>query len=488
LLALICFFRFARLVFGDGRALAATAILAFTPLVFYFSSSIQPEAILLLASYGALWAWVSYLRSRRWGALAAWALAMTVVLGIKPQNILLLVPMVVLAGDARRQGQWSWRGPALAFALALVVPVLWFWHGHHIYLQTHNSFGITTSGGADKFSIGLHLRTASWWFHVGRDLLVFVVLLPVLPFFFMGLVRAWREYRFLAVWTAIVLLSFILLAEAVVTMQYYDLPLAAPAALLVTLGLESAWQATRRRFVPSGWGGALALLAVVLLAVGLAGAVGLLGGLAAAPGLPLARALEARGVGPEEIRQMAHHLARRVSLALLAFGAILAVLTAWRWRANARQPGLAPLGAAGALVLLLVTAWPFATGYALRVLWRGEYAAQYEAGVRLRAFFAPRTLGVLGHQVYKRPHGYDPEPVIFYYANMRGWIVPEINYTEGRLDTLIGKGARFFATTHLSVLDRNPGFEAALERRGALLERTRDYALYRLGPPPPATP
>ena len=170
LLALFCFFGFARHVLGERRALFATAWLAFTPLVFYFSGSMQAESLLLLASYGALWAWVSHLRSGRPGRLAAWALAISVVLGIKPQNVLLPVPMLMLARGATGPGGGSWRGPALAFAAALVIPALWFWHGHPICLQTHNSFGIMTSGGADKFSIGLHLRTPRWWVNVGRDL------------------------------------------------------------------------------------------------------------------------------------------------------------------------------------------------------------------------------------------------------------------------------------------------------------------------------
>jgi 4-amino-4-deoxy-L-arabinose transferase-like glycosyltransferase len=483
-----CFFGFARHVVGPSRALLATAILTFTPLVFYFSMSIQPEGLLLLATYGALFAWVTWLERRSLGSLLAWGAAMTVTMGIKPQNLLLLVPMFMLARTGSVHPPVRWRAPALVLALAFVIPAAWFWHGHAIYLATHNSFGITTSGGADKFSILLRLSQPEWYRVMIRDLLSYTWLPPALPFVAIGMVRAWREpsRRFLLVWTALVLLSFVLLAEAVWTMNYYQVPLAAPTALLAALGLSAVWDQIRRPVAMRGMGGVAVLISIAAIVVGL---IGSYGGFddgihrQSGPGGLLGRALLAAGVQRDNLLPVALHASHSVFFSMVGWGVGLGLLMFAQWRRIGPPRPATAMRPLGALALALLAAWPMSAASGVRELWAPEYYPQYTAGVHLKALFPPRTLGVLGHQVYKRPHGYDPEPVIFFYSNMRGWIVPERDYRPSLLDSLVAQGARFFATTHLRELDRNPEFVEALARRGTLEERSLDYAIYRLNPP-----
>ncbi len=483
----LCFYYFARHAVSPRIALVATALLALSPLAFYFTSTVQPEGLLQLLAYGSLAAWVGYLRRPTTTRLALWALSLSLAAAIKPPVLLLGVPMILVARSEPAPRGGKWLRPALALALAMVIPASWFIHGHHIYLQTGNSFGVTTSGGADKFSIGLHLTGTTWYRHVARQIVALIVVIPALPFFAIGSMRAWGEkrLRFLVYWTATILLSFALLAEAVYTMEYYMLPLAGPAALLTALGLERAWSRLPVSMRPPGRIAALWLLAVVATLAGLAGTAGAWSGLArwaTAEGRPLQLLLARRGVQPDLLPQVAVHLTRTLSIALAVWSVAFGILL-WCVTRVSPRPGttLAPAWLVG-LAMAWVALWPVSLAAGIKQLYVPRYTQQYLMALKLREEFPPRTAGILGHEVYHRPHGFDPDPVTFFYANMHGWDIPNVDYRPGYLDTLIGRGARFFATSKLSLLEQNPGFVQALEAKGSVLERTPGYVIYEFPP------
>src|SRR5262249_1422697 len=110
----------------------------------------------------------------------------------------------------------------------------------------------------------------------------YLVVAPLVPFFVMGIVVGWKDpgLRFIVWWAILVLLSFMVLAEAVWGMNYYMLPLAAPAALLTARGLDRAWHALRRPAPGSRGEWLLVSLAVLTLVLGVAARLGALDPLA----------------------------------------------------------------------------------------------------------------------------------------------------------------------------------------------------------------
>ena len=483
-LAFYCFYRFSRLFVGDRVALLATALLATQPLVFYFTWSVQPESLLLLVSYGSLWAWASWLRQPRPLTLLVWALAVFVSLTIKPQTLLLTVVMYLLARREGGQAPQRWVWPAIALITVLALTALWFFYGHEIYLRTNNSFGITTGGGADKFSVGLHLGHLNWYAHVVRFTVFYIVAAPLVPFLAIGVVAAWKDpgLRFIVAWAIVVLLSFMILAEAVWVMNYYMLPLGAPAALLTALGLDRAWNVVRRPAARPGGEWLLAGLAVVALLLGGVARLGALDPIAPWLVRTLGNAKHAPLDASEADRLVlvSRNLFHTLALALMVWGVLIAFAAgaSRRWLAR-------PLSFNSALILLLLTATPLAAGESLRKQYTRTYQGQLRCGLEVAQLFPPRTLGVLGHQVYHRPTGYDPEPVIFWYSNTHGWIVPDIYYSGHTLDSLITRGAVYFATNHLEILYSHPDFVEELDKRGDVIARTGDYVIYRFHPVPP---
>src|SRR5262249_46659122 len=132
----------------------------------------------------------------------------------------------------------------------------------------------------------------------------------------------------------------------------------------------------------------------------------------------------------------------------------------------------------------VLPATSLAAAESLRKQYTRTYMGQLRCGLEVAQLFPPRTLGVLGHQVYHRPTAYDPEPVIFWHSNTHGWIVPDIYYSGHTLDSIVALEAVYFATCHMDTIYSHPDFVAELDKRGDVIARSPDYVIYLFHPAP----
>jgi len=102
--ACLVFARLARRLLPPWPALAATAFLAMSPIVFRYSRAFMPEATVLLAYVLAIERFLAFLDDDRWRTLLASAAALSLAVLVKPTSVhlgLVLVLLTVAKGRAR---------------------------------------------------------------------------------------------------------------------------------------------------------------------------------------------------------------------------------------------------------------------------------------------------------------------------------------------------------------------------------------------------
>ncbi|HXN40201.1 MAG TPA: glycosyltransferase family 39 protein, partial [Myxococcaceae bacterium] len=119
-----------------SAALLAACAFAFSPLVFYYGASLQPDLpSLSLALLALVFLERSLSRETRWGLYALSAGAMALAILIKLPAIVFGLPAVVLV-----LGRRTWRGALrwryLAYLPIAVLPgFFWYWHARHLQEQ-----------------------------------------------------------------------------------------------------------------------------------------------------------------------------------------------------------------------------------------------------------------------------------------------------------------------------------------------------------------
>ncbi|HLK10386.1 MAG TPA: glycosyltransferase family 39 protein [Candidatus Binatia bacterium] len=132
---LLLFAWLARMLLAPAGALVATAAVAVNPLLVYFATAIEPEA---LATLLALVAVVLLVRGR---LVAAGAVVAAAIL-VKPQAVYLLA---LLAWRAARGPR---RAGVVAALIAVVPPLLWYAWAHHLWATYGNSLGLSNEAHA----------------------------------------------------------------------------------------------------------------------------------------------------------------------------------------------------------------------------------------------------------------------------------------------------------------------------------------------------
>jgi 4-amino-4-deoxy-L-arabinose transferase-like glycosyltransferase len=276
---LVAFGRLAARLLPRRAALLATGALAFAPLLIRHSVTFMPESTLLAACCVALLAFVRWLERPSPGLGAALAAALAVAGLVKPTGLMvgLVVAGVLLVGHRhllRQPGTW-----AIA-AVALAGPVAWLVHAHGIYLDTGNTFGVLSFGGAGDTKFGdLQLwQTGEFWAGLGSISLPWAFGVVALPLWLLGVAVAAREryvHLLLVSVGAVAALAYLLLvgryAGGSQGIQYH-VPTLPFVALGVGVGAEAVWELAEDRW----WRHALVLrgtvvvLGIAYLVVGLA--------------------------------------------------------------------------------------------------------------------------------------------------------------------------------------------------------------------------
>jgi 4-amino-4-deoxy-L-arabinose transferase-like glycosyltransferase len=277
---------------GAGAGLAAAFLVAVSPSAVFFGRTFMPDSTMLFFWVLGVFAFVRHLRKtttddgtpRIQPTVWLWIGASAAALGClaKLPAVMMFAP-IVAAG-------WHWRGRMLVrdywLAAALVIPVLvtlaWYVHAERIFQQTGLTFGILLNPAKtypidiapgpwpqawSKFTRADMLLSSDFYLRIiGR--LYHVLLLP------WGLVGAlagiamlrWRDGRIVVdAWLAAMLLFVVVMGEANLAHEYYQLPLVPVCALYfggaVAPLFDGSWSLAQGRGLARG----AVLLATALL-------------------------------------------------------------------------------------------------------------------------------------------------------------------------------------------------------------------------------
>jgi hypothetical protein len=246
---------------GSAALLAASAF-AFSPLVYYYGASLQPDLpSLSLALLALVVLERSLSRETRWGLYFLSAGAMALAILIKLPAIVFGLPAAMLVLERR-----SWRGPHrwqyLAYLPIAVLPgLLWYWHARHLQEQ----FGI------DYFYLGPGIAelVAGWadpvfYRRIFLEQLFDVYAFPAISVLSLAALVHWRKR--MPGWVlgmAIAALAYFFLAGSTAAYHYYY---GLPAVPILCI-LAVAWtEEVASRWGPAvEWGVSLALVAMVAL-------------------------------------------------------------------------------------------------------------------------------------------------------------------------------------------------------------------------------
>jgi hypothetical protein len=152
------------------------------------STSIQPDALALLAFTVGFVAFVAYLEAPSRGRLAAWIAATAVAGLVKPTTLELGIAQGVLVllahrGALRRPGLW------IGWAVVLAAVALFLLHARSLYTAHGNTFGVL-SGGDSKLPALRMLTSPATWLGLARYSIVWGIGVPGVA---AALYLAWRR-------------------------------------------------------------------------------------------------------------------------------------------------------------------------------------------------------------------------------------------------------------------------------------------------------
>lgn len=236
----ILLFLFARRLYDERTALAATAFYSILPLSFYFSRSVQPDAMAALGSLaGVYFFWVWTAEDRIWSLLWS-AMGLAIAVLIKPTNLYLGLPLLYLC--VRRFSFAFLKKPSLwVYTAAVIVPaVLWY-----TYAKT-----LWDSYGSSLFRIfivaGLPSITDVLWLSLVKQLLLRLVFAFATPagliFLAAGvLLRRAARNHVLYWWAAGFGVSIVLAMRNHQGHDYYQLPIMFAIACWMAAGAVFLW-------------------------------------------------------------------------------------------------------------------------------------------------------------------------------------------------------------------------------------------------------
>ena len=121
---------------------------------------------------------------------------------------------------------------------------------------------------------------------------------------------------------------------------------------------------------------------------------------------------------------------------------------------------------------LLVTAVALLAGttWTLRHAYDNKRATEVALGAELNRLTPPGSLFVNPGAYTIHKGGYDYEPMVFYYAHRKGWVLTPEAFTPEGLERYRAQGAAYLATVHTATVARHPDFAGYLRRRFQVLK------------------
>ncbi len=244
-LALVLFL-YGRMRMGRGPAFGALIFALFSPLAWFFSRTYMQELAGWCFALLALWQWdraLDPVRPPSWRPLAGSSLCLAFALLCKLNTAVVLLPMAAVLWERRGRRRLFDRRLAFAAAMALLPPLFWYWHAHALFRQTGLTFGIL-GNGHDKFQTLTYLVQPEWWLEIASRVARNLITLPGLVLIAAGLPALTRDHGarpFLA-WGIAAVIFTLIVAEGSLDMEYYQLVLVVPAAVLFGLGASALWK------------------------------------------------------------------------------------------------------------------------------------------------------------------------------------------------------------------------------------------------------
>ena len=150
--------------FGDRPAyLALLAMLGHQGTI-AIATSIQPDALALLAFTLGLTGFLAYLEAPSRRALALWVVATTIAGLVKPTTLELGLVQVLLAATARpRLAALRDVRLWLGWACVLAIVGAFLWHAHQLYVTYGNTFGMLAGGDSKLPTRAMALQLPTWF-------------------------------------------------------------------------------------------------------------------------------------------------------------------------------------------------------------------------------------------------------------------------------------------------------------------------------------
>jgi len=260
--ALYYFYKIVGLLFGEVIAKLSTLVYVVLPLSVYYSRAIHIDFSVLLLTQIMAYYFLKGVNHRRYAYIFLSSLAAALAFVIKiPLAFYWAFPMLYYA--FRQKAIW-WTFKAGGFYILAVVIFL-FWQNHFYQINNaapdlyyiKNYHKMLPSAGWFFGSLAERLLPYAWWTLFNRG--VFEVAgLVGLPLLCIGLWQAKKleHFRFLQIWILALILFVIIFFHKNVVHNYYHLPLLAPVAIHIALGLKRV--AASRPFLLYGLFGLMA--------------------------------------------------------------------------------------------------------------------------------------------------------------------------------------------------------------------------------------
>lgn len=443
-LCALVLFEFGRRMFDARAALLAVFFYAFAPINAYFAHSFQPDTLMVLTSFSALFFFWRWTESGRNSHLALSALALCIALLIKPTNVYLALPMLYLC--ARQFGWDLFKKPQLwIYGIAVLAPaLLWYSHAYQLWVEHGNTLFRAYSYVNLDWMLGKHYPNPVFYATVVAWYYVYMVATPagLLPLV-VGAREAIEERNYLLIaWVAGFAATMIFFAHQYAGHDYYQLPMAIVASLLMGAGVVQIWkmEESPRKIA------ALVCVAYVLLNI--------------------------------YWRWQGHLPNYRLIFVVSGFVLLLGFALL---RRQHRVLILASLA-----MTVLYGAWQTRklTIPTPQNIERLEFAAHLEQVTEPGA-----RLVVAENHV--RPEGWFQHrteqgellgfmPIDFYFSHRKGWSISGAEVQPAFIETLRGRGAAYFATASIKDF---PGLRAYLDCAHTRLDASDQFAIYRLDPP-----
>lgn len=425
-------FGFARRLFDERAALFAVFFYSVVPLSYFFTLSIQPDALMVLASLAGVHFFMQWSESARAPLLVLSWFCLSVAILVKPMNVYLAIPIAYVCWQS-----FGWRfvrRPTLwLFAAAVIVPpILWYVHAYELW----ELYGNTLFRAYSKLDFTwlfvdrwtwpgpiLSLGSPSYASDMAFRILFLVATPAGLYLLFAGFGAANTDRgRLLYWWLGAFLVTMVVFADQHRRHDYYQLPIVPVLATMMGLG-------TARLIA-----GSFSRLAAVVVTTPMVFYV-------------------AWWFNSEQASLFARYEYNAYGVSMLRFVwvglacATLAIAAVWKGEAQSRA-------VAGVLLALTIaaSAWQSAKLFELTPnhLERVEFAKRLQQATSDEDRIVFATVrewrpGWYQHRTRQGEYLYH-DPTDFYLSGRKGWSVAEEQVTIDMLEELRREGASFFAT------------------------------------------